>query len=95
MLPGAIATDTPVVSRATHSGDLAGHSRGTWSRPFGGLKFMRTLWVCDVAGGPFTFTVSKSRATLLGREEAHRERLAAFAAHRIEVTQGSIATPPA
>ena len=20
-----------------------------------GLKFMRTLWVCDVAGGPFSF----------------------------------------
>jgi hemoglobin len=88
-----------------------------------GLKFMRTLWVCDVAGGPFTFTATKPGATLLGLEEAHRELhispdefdavaaelgrsldsfnvprrekeevLAAFAAHKGEVTQGSMAT---
>ena len=24
-----------------------------------GLKFMRTLWVCDVSGGPFQFTATK------------------------------------
>ena len=23
-----------------------------------GLKFMRTLWVCEVAGGPFTFAAT-------------------------------------
>ena len=38
-----------------------------------GLKFMRTLWVCDVAGGPYTFTATKPGATLIGLEEAHRE----------------------
>jgi hemoglobin len=27
-----------------------------------GLKFMRTLWVCNVAGGPFTFTATKPEA---------------------------------
>ena len=85
-----------------------------------GLKFMRTLWVCDVAGGPFTFRATKPGATVLGLEEAHRELhitpdefdavaaelsrtldhfgvperekgevLAAFAAHKGEVTQGS------
>jgi hemoglobin len=37
-----------------------------------GLKFMRTLWVCDVAGGPFTFTATRPGATVLGLEEAHR-----------------------
>ena len=87
-----------------------------------GLKFMRTLWVCDIAGGPFTFAATKPGATLLGLEEAHRELhitpdefdavaaelgrsldffkvpqkekeevLAAFAAHKGEVTQGSMA----
>ena len=87
-----------------------------------GLKFMRTLWVCDVAGGPFSFLATKPGATLLGLEEAHRELhitseefdavaaelsrsldafnvperekgevLAAFAAHKTEVTQGSLA----
>src|SRR6476646_10950162 len=38
-----------------------------------GLKFMRTLWVCDVSGGPFQFTATKPGATRLGLEAAHRE----------------------
>ena len=37
-----------------------------------GLKFMRTLWVCAVAGGPFKYTPTKPGKTLLGLEEAHR-----------------------
>jgi hemoglobin len=84
-----------------------------------GLKFMRTLWVCNAAGGPFQFTATKPGATPLGLEEAHRtlrispaefdevaaelgrtldfakvpkrekaEVLAAFAAHKEEVTAG-------
>jgi hemoglobin len=87
-----------------------------------GLKFMRTLWVCDVSGGPYTFAATKPGATVLGLEEAHRELhitpdefdavaaelgrsldffkvpekekdevLAAFAAHKAEVTEGSMA----
>jgi hemoglobin len=38
-----------------------------------GLKFMRTLWVCDVAGGPQQYAATKPGATPLGLEEAHRE----------------------
>jgi hemoglobin len=38
-----------------------------------GLKFMRTLWVCNVAGGPFEFTATRPGSTPLGLEEAHRE----------------------
>ena len=38
-----------------------------------GLKFMRTLWLCEVAGGPFTFSATKRGRTHLGLEEAHRE----------------------
>ena len=84
-----------------------------------GLKFMRTLWVCNVAGGPQQYAATKPGSTDLGLEEAHRELkispaefdevaaelgrtldffqvperekgevLAAFAAHKGEVTQG-------
>ncbi len=85
-----------------------------------GLKFMRTLWVCDVAGGPFQYSPTVPGHDVLGLEEAHRklrltsdefdevaavlartldtfnvperekgEVLAAFAAHKGEVTEGS------
>jgi hemoglobin len=84
-----------------------------------GLKFMRTLWVCNVSGGPFQFSATRPGSTVLGLEEAHRELkispeefdevaaelgrtldfvkvpeqekeevLAAFAAHKGEVTEG-------
>ena len=87
-----------------------------------GLKFMRTLWVCNVAGGPFEYTATKPGKTAVGLEEAHRdlrispdefdevaaelgrtldtvgvpeqekgEVLAAFAAHKDEVTEGYMA----
>lgn len=87
-----------------------------------GLKFMRTLWVCDVAGGPFEYVGTKPGHDQLALEEAHRslriapdefdavagelakaldhfnvperekqEVLAAFAAHKGEVTEGSMA----
>ena len=89
-----------------------------------GLKFMRTLWVCNVSGGPFQFTATKPGTTPLGLEEAHRdlrisptefdevaaelgrtldfvkvpkrektEVLAAFAAHKGEVTAGYVEVP--
>lgn len=38
-----------------------------------GLKFMRTLWVCNVAGGPFEYSATKPGKTTVGLEEAHRE----------------------
>jgi hemoglobin len=84
-----------------------------------GLRFMRTLWVCNVAGGPQHYAATKPGETPLGLEEAHRELkispaefdevaaelgrtldffkvpeqekeevLAAFAAHKDEVTEG-------
>jgi hemoglobin len=85
-----------------------------------GLKFMRTLWLCTVAGGPFSYSPTRPGHDNLGLEEAHRdlhiapeefdavagilartldefqvpaaekdEVLAAFAAHKGEVTEGS------
>jgi hemoglobin len=38
-----------------------------------GLKFMRTLWVCEVTGGPFKFSPTKPGKTELSLEEAHRD----------------------
>ena len=38
-----------------------------------GLKFMRTLWVCSVAGGPQEYTATKPGKTTAGLEEAHRD----------------------
>jgi hemoglobin len=85
-----------------------------------GLKWMRTLWLCSVAGGPFDYVGTRPGHDVLGLEEAHRdlaitpnefdavaqvladtldsfavparekgEVLAAFAAHKPEVTDGS------
>jgi hemoglobin len=38
-----------------------------------GLKFERTLWVCAVSGGPFTYTGTQPGSTQLGLEAAHRK----------------------
>jgi hemoglobin len=38
-----------------------------------GLKWMRTLWVCNVAGGPFQYVATRPGTTALGLEEAHRD----------------------
>jgi hemoglobin len=38
-----------------------------------GLKFMRTLWVCDIAGGPQGYVGTEPGSTPLGLEEAHRD----------------------
>jgi hemoglobin len=38
-----------------------------------GLKFMRTPWVCNVAGGPFQYTPTVPGRTKVGLEEAHRK----------------------
>jgi len=38
-----------------------------------GLKFMRTLWVASVSGGPFQYSPVRAGATNLGLENAHKE----------------------
>lgn len=84
-----------------------------------GLKFMRTLWLCAAAGGPFQYVPTRPGHGPMGLENAHRdlriapeefdavagvlaatldlfsvpaqekgEVLAAFAAHKDEVTEG-------
>jgi hemoglobin len=108
----------PVVGRKSKNPQLREwHTKNLERLP--GLKFMRTLWVCDISGGPLQFTATRPGSTPLGLEEAHRrlrispaefdavaaelgrsldfakvpkrekaEVLAAFAAHKDEVTAG-------
>jgi hemoglobin len=109
----------PIVGQASKNPTLRDwHTKQLGRLP--GLKFMRTLWVCNVAGGPFEYSATKPGKTAVGLEEAHRELritpaefdevaaelgrtldffkvppteknevLAAFAAHKGEVTEGS------
>lgn len=110
--------DNPIVGKSSKNSALREwHTQSLDRLP--GLKFMRTLWVCNVAGGPFQYTATRPGDTTLGLEEAHRpleispaefdevaaelgrtldhfkvpkgekeEVLAAFAAHKGEVTEG-------
>jgi hemoglobin len=109
----------PIVGQQSQNPELRDWHTNSLDR-LPGLKFMRTLWVCDVAGGPIQFAATRPGSTPLGLEEAHRELriapgefdevaaelgrtldafkipqrekdevLAAFAAHKPEVTEGS------
>ena len=110
--------ENPIVGKASENPALREwHTQGLGRLP--GLKFMRTLWVCKVAGGNFEYAGTKPGKTDVGLEEAHRgfrispaefdvvaaelgrtldfvkvpeaekgEVLAAFAAHKDEVTAG-------
>jgi len=108
----------PIVGKDSKNPQLRNWHRNSLNR-LPGLKFMRTLWVCDITGGPFKFSPTKPGSTPLGLENAHRdlkispaefdevaaelgrtldwakvparekgEVLAAFAAHKGEVTAG-------
>ena len=62
----------PIVGKASQNPALREwHTKNLDRLP--GLKFMRTLWVCEVTGGPFKFSPTKSGKTELGLEEAHRK----------------------
>jgi hemoglobin len=108
----------PIVGQKSENPDLREWHTNSLAR-LPGLKFMRPLWVCNVAGGPQQYAATKPGSTPLGLEEAHRELkispaefdevaaelgrtldffkvperekeevLAAFAAHKGEVTEG-------
>jgi hemoglobin len=108
----------PIVGKTSQNPSLkAWHTKNLGRLP--GLKFMRTLWVCEITGGPQKFSPTKPGSRPLGLEEAHRdlkispkefdevaaelgrsldfakvparekgEVLAAFAAHKKDVTAG-------
>jgi hemoglobin len=62
----------PIVGQKSNNPQLREwHTKNLGRLP--GLKFMRTLWVADISGGPFEFTATNPGATSLGLEEAHRD----------------------
>jgi hemoglobin len=62
----------PVVGQKSKNPQLKEwHTKNLGRLP--GLKFMRTLWVCNVSGGPYQFAATKPGKTSLGLEEAHRD----------------------
>ena len=63
--------ENPAVGRDSPNPQLRDWSRNSLDR-LPGLKFMRTLWVCDVSGGPLKFDATRPGSTPLGLEEAHR-----------------------
>ena len=64
--------ENPIVGRDSKNPDLREWHTNRLER-LPGLKFMRTLWVCAVAGGPFHYAATKPGSTQIGLEEAHRE----------------------
>jgi hemoglobin len=61
----------PVTGQGSPDPELDEWSRDDLDR-LPGLKFMRTLWVCDIAGGPQVYGATKPGKEHLGLEEAHR-----------------------
>ena len=118
--------DNPVAGRDSPNAGLRTWSRDAAPTRLPGLNFMRTLWLCDVAGGPYKYVPTRPGTTVLGLEAAHcplavggpefdavadelaatldefnvpaperAEVLAAFAAHKPEVTLGRRVPQPA
>jgi hemoglobin len=116
--------DNPKVGKQSENPQLREWSNEKPER-LPGLKWMRTLWVCKVAGGPFEYVGTRPGRDVISLEEAHRnlrispeefdevaaelartmealnlpqrerdEVLAAFAAHKDEVTEGYVAAEP-
>jgi len=110
--------ENPIVGKTSKNPQLREWHTNNLDR-LPGLKFMRTLWVCNIAGGNFEYVGTKPGKTPTGLEEAHRslrispeefdevaaelgrtldsvkvpelekgEVLAAFAAHKDQVTAG-------
>jgi hemoglobin len=63
--------DNPIAGKDSPNPELRQWHREQLDR-LPGLKFMRTLWVCAVAGGPFTYSPTRPGHELLGLEAAHR-----------------------
>jgi hemoglobin len=61
----------PITGRQSEDPELREWSNNDLDR-LPGLKLMRTLWVCDIAGGPQRYAATKPGSTPLGLEEAHR-----------------------
>jgi hemoglobin len=62
----------PMVGRSSENPALREWHTNNLAR-LPGLKFMRTLWVCDISGGPQDYAGTRPGRTDLGLEEAHRD----------------------
>jgi hemoglobin len=111
--------DNPIVGKNSSNPYLREWHRNKLDR-LAGLKFMRTLWVCSISGGPFQYSPTVPGKCPFSLENAHMglkitsaefdavaeelvrsldhfgvpaqeksEVLAAFAAHKPDVTMGS------
>ena len=64
--------ENPIVGKTSKNPTLREwHTKDLGRLP--GLKFMRTLWVCNVAGGPQVYTPTRPGRSEVGLEEAHRD----------------------
>jgi len=61
----------PITGQGSEDPELAEWSSADLGR-LPGLKFMRTLWVCDISGGPQVYAGTKPDDDHLGLEEAHQ-----------------------
>jgi len=111
--------NNPVVGKNSANPQLSNWNRNLADSRLPGLKFMRTLWLCAVSGGPFKYSPTRPGRCPFSLENAHKglgitpaefdaaaaelansldhfnvpatekaEVLAAFAAHKDEVTLG-------
>ena len=67
----AVVQNPSVGETSKNQGLREWHTKNLGRLP--GLKFMRTLWVCAAAGGPFPYTPTRAGKAKLGLEEAHRD----------------------
>ncbi len=64
--------ENPMVGRTSKNPALKKWSTENLDR-LPGLKFMRTLWVCNITGGPYVYSPTKPGKTKLGLEKAHQK----------------------
>jgi len=65
--------DNPVVGKKSKNKYLNDWSNNQAPSRLPGLKFMRTLWLCSVAGGPFEYSPVRPGKCPFSLENAHKE----------------------
>jgi hemoglobin len=64
--------ENPLVGRDSPNPQLRAWSRSKLQR-LPGLKWMRTLWLAEASGGPYTYVATKPGKCPLGLEKAHAQ----------------------
>lgn len=63
--------ESPITGKKSSNLALANWTQNQAPSRIPGLKFMRTLWICDVAGGPYRYHASNRRGMCL--REVHAQ----------------------